>query len=322
MVSNINLVGTGEALDDSVNTIISEFKLLSQEEGGICRSTATPLTLEAGMGPSYYRNNYNRVVATNLDFGVDMVQAQQLADTQTAYTPGEVGVQVILSGQALRQGADRSLSRNTARMMFNAWDIKEDGDGCSQFSSFTTTQGGASTVASPGYIEAAATSLRVGNSNSSPEPAEKPWYGMLHPGTAAVIRGRIAGYADAPDGGTAYGTVGGAHGGITLSGTSGQGVQERVLGGGPGSLGMYAQIDIRENSNISVDSSDDAINAWYSREGFVHVNEVSPRMDPDTSDKSTRGAIEMNLWGSYTWGVYRAANKGIAATFDASIPSS
>jgi hypothetical protein len=35
-----------------------------------------------------------------------------------------------------------------------------------------------------------------------------------------------------------------------------------------------------------------------------------------------RGAVEMNLWGSYAWGVYRPANKGIAVTLDASVPTS
>ncbi|HEX9704465.1 MAG TPA: hypothetical protein VGA20_04410 [Gemmatimonadales bacterium] len=322
MVSNQVLVGDGEALNESVNTIISQFKLLTQEEGGISRSTAMPLTLEPGRGPSYHLNNYNRLVGQNLDFGVDLAQAQQLADARTSYTPGEAGVQVILSGQALRQGADRQLMQRTARIMFNAWDIKEDSDGVAQFPSFTATLGGAGTVMSPGILEAAATILRIGNSLANPEPAEKPWYGQLHPGSATAVRGRVAGYATTPQGGTAYGVADGAHAGVAISNNPGVGRQGAALGAGPGGLGEWAQVILKENANLSVDSSNDTVNAVYSREGFIHVEEVAARMDPDTSDKSMRGAVEMNLWGSYAWGLYRPANKGIAVTADASVPTS
>src|SRR3989337_390814 len=96
-----NLAGTGQALDSSLNTIYSEFKLL-RDESGVFRSVATRMDLRPHEGRSKNVNNYNRVVAFDLADGVDMQQAQQLADTTTTYTPGEVAVQVLLPGSPIR----------------------------------------------------------------------------------------------------------------------------------------------------------------------------------------------------------------------------
>ena len=60
-----NLAGAGEALDGSLNTIFSEFKLL-RDETGVFRSTATKLELQPHEGRSKNVNNYNRVVAFDL----------------------------------------------------------------------------------------------------------------------------------------------------------------------------------------------------------------------------------------------------------------
>lgn len=322
MVSNINMVGSGENLDDSLNTIISEFKLLAQETP-VIKPTATPMTLQAHKGRSVLVNNYNRVIAYDLVDGVDMAQAQNLADDQTTFTPDEVGVQVILAGSAIRRSADPSLESRTATMLNNAWQLKEDSDGCAEFSSFTTTLGAAGTVISPGHVEASASRLRIGNNRAAPEPAPKPWNFVQHPLSISVLRGRLTPLASTPAGAAAYGANTGANAGVTI-GVGGMGDKQwRMLMAGPGTFPIQLSgFVVREDANITVDASDDAIGAAYSREGLVHVDEVSPRMDPDRSDKSMRGAVEMNLWGSYGWGVYRAGVMGIATTFDASLPTS
>lgn len=319
MVANVNLVGSGEALDDSLNTIISEFKLLHQETP-VVKPTATHYKLLPGKGSSYNVRNYGRVQAFDLSFGVDMAQAQALSDAPSGYTPGEVGVQVILSGQALRQSADRSMMSNTSKMLNNAWQLKEDSDGCAQFASFTGPLGTGGTVASPGHIAAGAASLRVGSDRANPEPAPKPWNAVLHPFTTMVIAGRIIPFATTPGGGTAYGVNTGAHLGVTVSGMMSD-LQQRLLTQGPGALGTLSGVIMREDANIDVDASDDAVGGIYSQEQLVYVEEVAARLDPDTSDKSMRGAVELNLWGSYAWGTYRP-QQALAATFDASRPTS
>src|SRR3989304_3589070 len=143
-----NLAGAGQALDSSLNTIYSEFKVL-RDETGVFRSTATTMTLQPHEGRSKNVNNYNRVVAFDLADGVDMQQAQQLADTTTSYSPGEVGVQVLLPGSTMRRVADPDLLARTGRMLANAYDLKEDQDGGLQMVNFTPAMGVAGGIPRP-----------------------------------------------------------------------------------------------------------------------------------------------------------------------------
>ena len=320
MVSDLNLLGTGEQLDHSLDTVISKFKLLRQETG-IVRSTADPMKLNPHEGRSKNITTYGRVVAEDLSDGVDMTKADTLSDTPSTYTPNEVGVQVIIPGSTIRRSADERILANTAKMLNNAYDLKEDTDGVAQYSSFTTTFGSAGTVLSPGHVEAMASGLAVGNNQANPEPAPKPLAMVWHPQHGTVMRGRIGGLADDNQGATAFGVAGGAHRGVVV-GRAGTALQERLLVNGPGSLGKWAGFNIKEDANIRVDGNDDAVLAGYSTEGLVYVSELEPVTDPDKSDKSMRGAVELNTWGSYVYGVYRAAAFGGAGTFDAALPSS
>ena len=43
-------------------------------------------------------------------------------------------------------------------------------------------------------------------------------------------------------------------------------------------------------------------------------------MDPDSSDKSMRGAVELNFWGSYIFGTYRAGAYGVELLGDITFP--
>src|SRR3990167_6958857 len=170
-----NLAGTGQALDSSLNTIYSEFKML-RDESGTFRSTATTLKLLPHEGRSKNVNNYTRVVAFDIADGVDMQQAQQLADTTTSYSPGEVGVQVLLPGSTMRRVADPDLLKRTGRMLANAYDLKEDQDGGLQMVNFTPTMGVAGAVIGPGEFFGAMTRLMIGNNVTNPEPAPEPHY--------------------------------------------------------------------------------------------------------------------------------------------------
>ena len=87
-------------------------------------------------------------------------------------------------------------------------------------------------------------------------------------------------------------------------------------------IGRIAGATVYNDANIAVDASDDASGAFFSKEGFIYVSEVEPKLDIDDSDKSMRGAKELNLWGSYVWGLYRSGAYGVEALFDASLPTS
>ena len=325
-IQNPTLAGASQALDSSLNTIYSEFLLL-RDETGVMRSVSTTYPLLPHTGTSKNLLNYGRVIAYNVADGADIAQSLALSDFNTAYTPSEVAVQVTLAGSTMRRVADTDLLERTGQILNNAYDLKEDSDGTAQFSSFSSTDlGSASTVLSPGIIAAAAAQLRVGISLANPEPAPEPLICVLHPLSAVPLAGRIIPLTDVPTGTTIYGTDGGAHAGLTvgLGGTSPAG--EQILKRGLKAIGEVAGSGMAIHLDANVDSSTAgtaaATNCAFAKMGMVYVSELEPKLEPDTSDKSMRGAVELNLWGSYVWGVYRAANYGVSVIADCSLPTS
>lgn len=320
-----NLAGAGEALDNSLPTVFAEFKLLRQETG-IMRSCATHMTLKPHTGTSVNVNNYDRVTAYNVADGVDIAQAQELADATTSYTPSEVAVQVVLPGSTMRRIADPELFSRTGRMLSNAYDLKEDSDGCDQLTSFTPIVGSAGTVMSPGHAAAIGAILRIGNvrrtTTTTPEPAPKPWFLVINPMSGVPLEGRLVPFTNVPTGTNVYGANTGAHAGVTLGHGGGSSMAEGIIKEGLGAVGQIAGMTLKYDANIIVDASDDASGAGFSKEGLVYVSEVEPRPDHDRSDKSMRGAVELNFWGSYVWGVYRPGAYGVECLVDASIPTS
>ena len=315
----INLAGPGEALDGSLPTIFSEFKLL-RDETGVMRSTATTMTLNPHEGTTKNVNNYGRVTAFDVADGVDITQAQALSDTTTSYTPGEVAVQVILAGSTMRRVQDPQLLERTGKMLNNAYDLKEDSDGTAQLSSFVPIMGAANDIIGPGMLTGAAARLGIGNDTTNPEPAPGPWFTVLHPLQVHELLARMI-FTDVPTGTlTHIPTTGGTNDTLIPGGTNE--IAGKFLRDGISSLGHFAGANVKTDANFTIDSNGDASGATFSREGLNYISEVEPQFDPDTSDKSMRGAVELNLWGSYVWGLYRSSNYGVELLFDAGLPTS
>ena len=312
-----NLAGPDEALDGSLNTIFSEFKVL-RDVTGVMRSVATRMDLKAHEGRSKNVNNYNRVVAFDLADGVDMQQAQQLADTTTTYTPGEVGVQVLLPGSTMRRIADPELLKRTGRMLNAAYDLKEDQDGGLQLVNFTPIMGASGRIIGPGEYTGAINRLAVGNNLSNPEPPPTPHFIVDHPIKLSILAGRLVPLTDVPVGSNDFdGTVAT---GVTVGPGAGGALSDEIIKRGIGALGTYWNKTVKETANLLPDSGDDVSGAVFSKEGLIYVSEVEPRSDPDTSDKSLRGAVELNYWGSYVWGLYRAGAYGVEIRGEVILP--
>ena len=312
-----NLAGAGESLDGSLNTIFSEFNLL-RDETGTFRSIATRFDLKPHEGRSKNINNYNRVVALDLDDGVDMQQGQALADTTTTYTPGEVGVQVLLPGSTMRRVADTDLLKRTGRMLNNAYDLKEDQDGGLQMVNFTPIMGVATAILSPHEYLGALQRLAIGNNRANPEPPPLPYFIVDHPIKLGVLAGKMIPLATDATGGNDY--VNTVATGQTVGPGRAGGLSDDLLRDGIGALGRFWGATVKKSANLIPDSDDDVSGAALSREGLIYVSEVEPRSDPDTSDKSLRGAVELNYWGSYVWGLYRAGAYGVEILGDATMP--
>lgn len=301
-----NLAGTGQALDNSLNTILSEFKIL-RDETGVFRSCATRMDLKPHEGRSKNVNNYNRVVAFDIADGVDTQQAQQLADTTTTYTPGEVAVQVLLPGSTMRRVADPDLLGRTGRMLAAAYDLKEDQDGGLQMVNWTPIMGATSRSVGAGEYLGAVQRLSIGNSLANPEPPPEPYFIVDHTIKLGTLVAKLTPLSDVPTGTSVYVATSAASGGTV--GPGGNANSSDYIKRGIGALGSFWGATVKKSANLIGDGVD-ASGGAFSKEGLIYVSELEPRSDPDTSDKSLRGAVELNYWGSYVWGTYRPANYG------------
>lgn len=319
MPDGVNLAGAGQALDVSLPTIISEFMLL-RDVTGVFRNSAQSETLQRHTGVSWIRNNYGRAIAYNLDEAADMNQNQTLSDAATVITPAEVGAQIVIPGSTLRRIADASLETRVATMLNNAYSLKEDQDGATQMSSWTSTAlGTTSTVIGVGHIFAGGARLGVGSSTANPEPAPMPWFYIGHDFQLLHLIGRSMVLTDVPTGTNVYtGTAAGATFG---AGHDSEGMSDEFMRGGIGALTRMAGITVKKDANIPVTSTPSATGGIFSQEGLIYVNEVEPHIVKDTSDVSMRDAVELNVWGSYKFGLYRPANYGISMTFDCTTPT-
>jgi len=278
--------------------------------------------LGAHEGNTKYINEYGRVMAYNVVDGQDIVNAQAMSDEATGYSPSEVAVQLILGGRTMRRVADPDLLGHSGRVLHNAYDLKEDTDGCIQLASFTaTTLGTAGTVISPGHISGGGARVQIGNSRANPEPPDGDIFAVIHPMAAHVLAGRLIPYTNPAGLTVPYGVNTGAHLGVQ-PGVGISDLSSELLHRGYRAIGEVGGVIVKTDANLAVDANDDFTGAIFAREGLIYVSELEPQLKADTDDASMRGAVELNLFGSYAWGNFRAANYGNPCTFDASMPTS
>lgn len=314
-----NLLGTGQDLDTSVNTIRTAFKLL-RDWPGVCRKCATTIPLPEGQGDTVNIVNYDRFVASEIADATDITSAERLADTNTAYQVGLIGLKVLIPKTTVRRSADRSVLSKVGRMMEAAYRLKEDSDGTAVFSSWTPVVGGAGVVASPGLIAAASVRLDIGNDRTNPEPfGQTKKYGILHPLQAHAIVQRIAPMTDVPAGNNAYAPN---SGGVTVGPGARASTDDILRLGAAKYLRKYplADVDVYLDANIAVDANDDASGAVFDMEGFIFVPEIEPDLRHRQDDESSL-VFEISGYGSYAWGLWRLAHSGVEVLADASLPT-
>ena len=316
----INLAGTNQALDTSLPTVYSAFKLL-YDDLGVMRSCADRMDLKPHEGVSKRLINYGRQSVYALSDGVDMAQAQEISDSVTVYTPSEVGGHLWIAGTTMRRIQDPNLLRTMGRNLANAYDLKEDTDGTAILTSFVPIMGVAGDVISPGFVSGAMARLAIGNDRTTPEPFPGPYFGVLHPLHALVLAGRLVPYGTTAAGGTAYGVNTGAHVGTTV-GPGRTSVSDDIIRNGLNAVAEVAGAIIKRDANIAVNSDDDASGAVFSKEGLKYISEIEPKVEMEPGRKTMRGAMEVITWGSYVWGVYRSSASGCEILADASLPTS
>jgi hypothetical protein len=221
----------------------------------------------------------------------------------------------------MRRVADEQLLRRTGRMMNNAYDLKEDQDGGLQFVNFTPIMGVANSVIGTFEYYGAMTRLMIGNNRANPEPPPEPYYIVDHPIKLATLAATLLPLQSIPTGtSSAYTPATKASGATVGPGANTGGMSTEIAKEGIGAIGRLFGATVKKTANLLPDASDDVSGAALSAEGLIYVSELEPRADPDKSDKSLRGAIELNYWGSYVWGTFRPGAYGVEILGDATLP--
>jgi hypothetical protein len=204
-------------------------------------------------------------------------------------TPAEAGAQFFLTDSRIE--SDPFAAREDATMELGlATAQKIEKDLLGNFSSLTGgTIGAAGTVITWGHFFAMLSVLRGRN-------APLPYVAVLHP-----YQWHALGKAIAP--------------GATV--TNSPAIQDAVTRNFY--VGSVSGVDIYTSANITVDGSDDAYGAMFSRQALALDVRRAPRLEPER-DASRRG-WELNISTVYAHGIWRP-RFGVTGLFDATTPTS
>lgn len=266
-------------------------------------------------GSTWNSTKFGTLTAFSLQQGVDMTQQQALTGTNISVTPGEVGVQIILTRKAVAQW-NEDVAERAGIAMRNAMDRKKDADIGGLFSGFSRRVGAAGAIFSLGHIGAGIARLAGGantggaaiSAGDGYDVNDGPFLFVVRPESVHTLLRSIVGgpMASAP-------TVATSSTGIEPSGLS----QEFARKGQTKSLGEIGGAMGYRNANLAKDTSDDT-SGFIGEKGaivYVPMNYEGLGAGMKEPDVSLR-AFEVNMVEDYGFAELDD-NKGVELLVDA-----
>jgi len=124
--------------------------------------------------------------AQDLQDGVDMTQAQQIANSYTDITTAELGIKGIITDKLIRQ-MNESVWRMLGRLLGDSMKRKVEKDGLDMLDGFSNVVGATATTMAQGYLTAAITQLQ-----GQSEPAPDPFAYVAHPYQVKKVMDSVA----------------------------------------------------------------------------------------------------------------------------------
>jgi hypothetical protein len=268
-------------------------------------NVVTKVMIEDGDGSTYNWPKFGtKLSAQSLSENVPINNPQTLVPTTQQFTTSEVGLQVILTDRAKRQTKEPMAAR-AGRFMGNAMRRKMETDGLALFSGFSRDLGSAGSAFNPNFLAAAKVRLKAASETGQTEPVEGEINAIVHPFHAHDIL-------------TSSATLGSnqnvlATGYQPIDGWTEDLVREydirRVYG-----------VDLAQAPLISIDASDDAVGAVFSKLALIYVGTSHSMTTEKERDPSLR-AESMFLTSEYGFGELED-QFGFAITADATAPTS
>ena len=235
-------------------------------------------------------SNYNQGTAQSVGESDDLTSSAFTPSTDQTLTPAEVGIQFFLTDKRISvdpMGGRADAAQELGMAISDNVESALLGD----FSSLTGgTVGAAGTTITWGYFFAALTILKA-------QKASPPYMCVLHPYQYHSL-GKAASIAAITQ---------------PVPTTTVDDVMRRWW------VSNVVGVDIYVTSNLSVNSSDDAYGAMFSRQAIAYDPRRAPRLEPER-DASRRG-WELNMTHVYAHGVWRPTF-GVQMLFDATAPTS
>ncbi len=254
---------TSSTLDDLFANIIAAARFTAEEES-LMMGLVTMYNIGDEAGKTIQVPKYPAVTAADLTEGTDM-SSSTVSTSSVTITVGEVGAQVVLTDVAAMGAGNPAEELGT--VLGNSIATKIDKDLIALFDGFSTALGGAGTEITVADIFKAAATLRNNK-------AQGDIFAVVHPFQAYQLKANLTNTFANPNGGDAQNTA------MVNS-----------------YVGTIAGVDIYESSNITVDGSDDAKGAVFSREALAIA--MKRDFQIETQRDASLRAFELNATAIY-----------------------
>ena len=254
---------TSSTLDYLFANIIAAARFTAEEES-LRMGLVTMYNIGDEAGKTIQVPKYPAVTAADLTEGTDM-SSSTVSTSSVTITVGEVGAQVVLTDVAAMGAGNPAEELGT--VLGNSIATKIDTALIALFDGFSTALGGAGTEITVADIFKAAATLRNNK-------AQGDIFAVVHPFQAYQLKANLTNTFANPNGGDAQNTA------MVNS-----------------YVGTIAGVDIYESSNITVDGSDDAKGAVFSREALAIA--MKRDFQIETQRDASLRAFELNATAVY-----------------------
>ena len=285
---------TTGSLADSLQLIIDSARLTREFEGVFMRTTETH-TLEENTGLSWEEITVAQLSAQNITENTVLDNPQSYSDSLFTLTPAVTGLTTIVTDRTYRRVSSKTVAAMGPAAQ-NAIQRKKDEDYLTVLDGFTTSLAGAGTTLTSGHIAAAARRI----TSNATEPGVGELYGVLHGFQIKDIEDEIK---------AGVGTY-----------TVPTGLTEDVFR--RGWMGTLAGVNLFEDGNITIDSSDDAKGGVHTREAVLMIQGHAPRNESKRRPEIGGGADQMFYYDEYIFGERNAGVWGFEIYSDATTPTS
>ena len=273
---------TSSTLDDLFANIIMQARFTA-EENSLMAGLITRYDIGNVAGTTIQVPKYPAVTAADLTEGTDM-SSSTVSTSGVTVTVGEVGAQVLLTDMAAMGAGNPAQELGT--VLGNSIATKMDKDIIALFDGFSTSIGAAAQEITVADLFKAAATLRNAK-------ATGPVYAVVHPFHAYQLSANLTNTFANPNGGDLQ--------------------NEPIRNAFEGSIGG---IEVYQSANITVDGSDDAKGAVFTREALCIA--MKRDFNLETERDASNRAFELNATAVYGVGELDDTY-GVEMLFDAAL---